>query len=132
MADVKKNVCTVKYIHLSSIDPNCFHTTADYEMHKAVVEHSTFEGLHEAVFNACPAGYVCREPLALFHEVLWSSGIKIMQTTGEPVRLERDELHHAIDENEYSVLWKPSKPSQTPLSICVDVDEDVSHVAFVS
>ena len=124
-----RNKCIVKYIHLSSVDPGLFHTTSDYEMCKVTIEHSTYDELHEAVFSNCPDGYVCREPLALYHEVLWSTGIRVIQDTGENerVRLERDELHHAIEVGEYNVLWVPGKPSSdNPLSICVDIDEDTS------
>ncbi len=128
------NSCKVKYIHLAAVDPSRFHVATDYELCTEIVQHSKYEELHEAVFDKCPKGFVCKEPLALYHEVLWSSGIRVIECTGENeiVRLERDELHHAIEEGEYSVLWNPAKPSNPLLSVCVDVDEDVSRVAIFS
>jgi hypothetical protein len=100
-------------------------------MCSAHVEHSTYEQLHAAVLKACPKGFVCREPLALFHEVLWSSGVILVKETGENarVRLERDELRHAIEEGEYEVLWGSEKSAtNSPLSICVDVVEEGGDV----
>ena len=129
MTHVTQNKCVVKYIHLANIDPCLFHTTADYEMCKVAVEHSTYDELHKAVFIHCPKGYVCKEPLALYHEVLWSSGIKVVKETGESERvwLERDELRHAIEEGEYDLLWVRGRPLGALLSICVDVEEDTSY-----
>jgi hypothetical protein len=117
------NTCIVKYIHLSSVDPTRFHTATEYELHKATVQHNTYEEMHEAVFSACPTGYECTEPIALYHEVLWSNGLRVVNAAGEQerVRLERDELHHAIEEGEYDILFRST--STTPLSICVDVVE---------
>ncbi len=125
MSVLPTNSCKVKYIHLAAVDPNLFHVATDYELATKIVQHRKFKELHEAVFNQCPEGFVCKEPLALHHEVLWSSGIRVVESTGENeiVRLEQDELHHAIEEGEYSVLWNPSKPSNPLLSICVDVEE---------
>jgi hypothetical protein len=119
-----KNQCNVKYIHLSSIDPTAFHVAKDYEMHTKTIEHSSYEEMHEEVISGCPRGYVCREPLALFHQVLWSRGIRVVGCAGEheSVRLERDELRHAIEEKEYDLLWGPGKGGDKLLSICVDVD----------
>ena len=124
------NTCTVKYIHLAAVDPTRFHTTTDYELCTKKVKHSTYEEMHTAVFNACPEGYECREPLALYHEVLWSSGIRVIEATGENerVRLERDELHHAIEEGEYAILFRSA--SSSPLSICVDIEEKVAAQTF--
>lgn len=122
-----RNACTVKYIHLASVDPSLLHTTVDYELYTATVRHNSYSDLHDAVFSACPAGYVCKEPIALFHEVQWSTGIRITATgESERVRLERDELHHAIEEWEYDVLWPrgtSKSPVHAPTTICVDVDE---------
>ena len=122
---MQKNTCTVKYIHLESIDPMRFHVSVDYEMSTVQVRHSTYDELHQAVFDACPKGFVCTEPLALYHEVLWSTGVKIKQSTGESelLHLERDELHHAI-EGEYAILWGRDDKSHAVLSICVDVVKD--------
>lgn len=126
-SNLRVNVCNVKYIHLASVDPSALHVAAEYEMKTARVEHRTYEELHEAVFGACPGGYVCMEPLALFHEVLWSTGIRVTESTGEceRVQLERDELHHALEEGEYEKLsWgDETTPINALISICVDVDE---------
>lgn len=67
------------------------------------VRHTSFRTLHEAVVLGCPPDYVCVEPIALHHEVLWESG--------------RDVLHHAIEESEYPVLWPPT--AGEPLPVCV-------------
>jgi hypothetical protein len=118
------NECIVKYIHIDSVDPDLFRDTKEYEMHSVKIRHDSYENLHDQVFASCPANYVCREPLALFHEVLWSRGIQVDLSTGERkwVRSERDELRHAIERLEYPVLWNSRTGSGTPLSICVDVD----------
>ena len=109
MTDVMRvNVCNVKYIHLASIDQSILHVATEYELKTVKIEHVTYDGLHKAVFKACPDGFACMEPLALFHEVLWSTGIRVVEGTGEceRVQLERDELHHAIEEAEYGkLLW---------------------------
>jgi hypothetical protein len=77
------------------------------------VPHSSFDELHEAVFSNCPTGYHCTEPIALFHEVLWSMGLK--HTGGRCVR---DELHHALERWEYDMLHAKDN---TLLSLCVDI-----------
>jgi hypothetical protein len=38
------------------------------------------------------------------------------------VIMERDDLHHAIDESEYEILWGRGV-AKSPVSICVDVGE---------
>ena len=109
-----KNRCTVKYIHLRDVPPADLHSISDYEMHKTTVFHSTFNELHTAVFEACPMGWVCQEPLALHHEVMWSTGV-----VSNGVVLSRDHLKHAIEESEYGILWRTSS---TCISICVDIE----------
>ena len=81
------------------------------------VFHSSYEELHDEVFKAAPKGYVCVEPIALYHEVLWTVGLKADGV--------RDELHHALERDEYDFLrpgnvhrgWKKA----SPLSLCVDI-----------
>ena len=122
------NKCKVKYICLQYADPDvCFHTQEQYVIRSLDVEHTTFETLHEAVFSRCPDGFVCKEPLALHHEVLWSNGIRFIAGSNkfERVLLERDELHHVIEAWEYPVLWNASTSTDSAkslLSVCVDVE----------
>ena len=75
------------------------------------ISHTTFDELHDRVFAACPAGYACTEPIALYHEVLWSLGLKTVNG-----RRVRDELHHALETWEYGMLT-----SGKTLSLCVDI-----------
>lgn len=114
-----KNACVVKYIHLKSVDVDKLHTLADYELELKRVLHSSYEELHEQVFQNCPAGYACAEPLALYHELLWSSGLALRRD-GRRAVLERDVLHHAIEAGEYDLFWNVPNPVGT---ICVDVVE---------
>ena len=84
------------------------------------VEHHTYGELHAAVQAACPRGFVCEEPLALFHEVQW-------RQRGPPTHA----LHHALEVGEYPLLWRPPPPSSSSaaawgataiiISICVMV-----------
>ena len=76
------------------------------------IHHSTYDDLHEQVFNKCPMGYQCIEPIALYHEVLWSVGWR-REDNGKHVR---DELHHALERWEYTTLRPPSMNS-----LCVDI-----------
>ena len=85
------------------------------------VFHSSYEELHDEVFKAAPEGYVCVEPIALYHEVLWTVGLNANGA--------RDELHHALERDEYDFLrpgnvhrgWKKT----SPLSLCVDIKKGV-------
>jgi hypothetical protein len=120
------NVCRVKYIHLGlDKSPNEYHVAKDYELCEKIIRHNDFEDMHERVLEQCPAGFECREPLALFHEVMWSCGIVVDEGSGELKRaaLERDELHHAIEKDEYNILWAPGERVKVDeaLSICVDI-----------
>ena len=116
-----KNQSVIKYIFVNAEEDsvNEANVLEKFEKHKTTITHSNFEELHSAVFSACPKGFKCVEPIALFHEVLWSLGIKI-NSRGESKRclIERDELHHAIEESEYGLLkWK----STPVISLCVDI-----------
>jgi hypothetical protein len=72
------------------------------------VRHTSFRTLHESVILGCPPDYVCVEPIALHHEALWGSG--------------RSVLHHAIEEQEYPVLWRPAaEKMKPPPAVCVRV-----------
>jgi hypothetical protein len=103
------NTTLVKYIHLkvaageSGIN---YHEVKDYELATKNVEHRAYGELHSKTRFHCPSGYRCIEPLALYHEVVWTTNS------------ERDVLHHAIEEQEYSSLWVDGTG---PRSICVDV-----------
>ena len=114
------HVCAVKYIDIDLVDPTCLHTATAYELCIKPVQHTSYEEMHEAVFTLCPDGYDCKEPIALYHEVLWACGLRWVNADGEKDgRLERDELHHAIEEGEYKILF--GSPATAPLSVCVDV-----------
>lgn len=79
---------------------------------KKTVMHCDYEDLHAKVFLNCPRGYECVEPIALFHEVFWSMGLR----KGENGRHVRVCLRHALDSWEYGVVC------QTPShSVCVDI-----------
>ena len=75
--------------------------------------HSTYDELHDSVFRGCPPGYKCTEPIALFHEVLWSTGLRL--NGGKCVR---DELHHALERWEYDIL---KAGDGKMLCLCVDI-----------
>lgn len=120
------NECIVKYINLRDMGAR-LHEPCDFEFASARIRHSSFEELHQKVFGACPLGYRCVEPIALRHEVLWSLGLNVLRDKDGNRVCERDELVHAIEEAEYKeLLWKQGKP----LSICVDVIEAHSFIAF--
>ena len=117
MSLVEQQLCSVKYIFAPPTESPELYTAKYFEICTADVLHDKYEGLHAAVFESCPQGYSCIEPLALYHEVLWYHGIR----NGKNITMERDDLHHAINEEEYSVLWgKGVKVS--PVTICVDVE----------
>jgi hypothetical protein len=80
------------------------------EVETKEVFHTTYDELHDAVFSQCPEPYQCTEPIALYHEVLWSMGLK--QRDGRCVR---DELHHALERWEYDKVVKDGGV------LCVDI-----------
>jgi hypothetical protein len=112
------NQCIVKYICVDNADPAALVTDAlaQFERHKTSIVHSNFEELHAAVFSGCPAGFRCVEPIALYHEVLWSMGLRV--GNGGRCVIARDELHHALEEGEYGLLRWNAPPA---LSLCVDI-----------
>ena len=114
--------CAIKYIHLRPDAPNCIlHDPADFELDQKVVEHSTYDELHNEVFRNCPEGYECIEPIALRHEVLWSLGMNFLRDENGNLVAERDELHHALEEKEYWTLnWRDPYHM---ICLCVDVQE---------
>jgi hypothetical protein len=79
-----------------------------FERGAAWVEHRTYGELHAAVLAACPRGFVCEEPLALFHEVQW-------RQRGPPTHA----LHHALEVGEYPLL--PLLLAWPMITICVGV-----------
>ena len=73
---VRMNRCNVKYIDISSIDTaESVNTIDKFVRRELVAFHNEYRGLHKYVFENAPSGYVCVEPLALHHEVLWPCGI---------------------------------------------------------
>lgn len=118
------NRCIIKYIYVDDADSIAGNDTdvlSRFERHVAMVSHSDFEELHAAVFFSCPEGFECMEPIALYHEVLWSMGLRAGK--GRCV-IERDELHHALEEKEYGLLKWSSTP---PMSLCVDIVARGTH-----
>ncbi len=87
-----------------------------FERGAAWVEHRTYGELHAAVLAACPHGFECEEPLALFHEVQW-------RQRGPPTHA----LHHALEVGEYPLLWRPP-PCGAP-TICVGVHPQQQRAA---
>ena len=115
-----KDVCTeIKYICVDELEQD-IDKFKHAEKETKWVFHSNFEELHREVFANVTPPYVCTEPIALYHQVLWSVGLK---TVGG--RCVRDELHHALESWEYDMLkpngahedWK----KREPLSLCVDI-----------
>ena len=111
--------CAIKYIHLRpDATPSVLHEPADFELEQKLIRHSSFQELHNEVFLQCHEGYVCVEPIALRHEVLWSLGMR----KDENGNFERDELIHALEEKEYRTLnWRD--PYHL-ICLCVDVREE--------
>ena len=111
----------IKYICVDELKPY------DYTLGIACTEkairrvlHSSFDELHTKVFKGAPDDYVCTEPIALYHEVLWPEGLKARRGV-----LVRDELHHALEEWEYGILRTDGAPKEWKgkrvLSLCVDI-----------
>jgi len=116
-----KGACTqIKYISVDNLELDTFGWSVKLtEKEIKWVFHSSYEELHDEVFKAAPEGYKCVEPIALYHEVLWHVGLNVNGV--------RDELHHALEREEYDMLrpgracsdWKKKEP----LSLCVDIKE---------
>jgi hypothetical protein len=116
--------CNVKYIDIASAcDEGGLHNINEFVRHEEVIGHTSYNGLVTTIFETqlpqtIRGVYKCIQPLALYHEVLWSSGITIVngvcirQVTGH------DQLHHAIEAGEYQIL---QTEREDPLSICVDI-----------
>jgi hypothetical protein len=116
------NYCLVKYIHLKNVNLDTLHTAEDYELHKTVIKHSSYEELEQCVDRHCPKGFACERPIALHHEVLW----RMMLRNNGKNMVETDELFNPIDCCDYcSVHWGISGDSLP--SVCVHVDPIV-HV----
>ena len=101
----------VKYICVEEL-PDDIDLFVKAEKDVKLIHHSTYDELHEQVFAQKPSGYRCVEPIALFHEVLWSSGWTKQGGDGRHVR---DNLHHALERWEYDVSLYPLA------SLCVDI-----------
>jgi hypothetical protein len=125
----RMNVCKVKYIDISLINTiDSINEVDRFVKCQKTIMHDTYETLHDSVFNKAPAGFVCVEPLALHHEVLWSSGISFSNDIGERKVMVRDQLHHAIEEGEYGILWAVGNNSSDLLSIYVDIEKKIVPV----
>ena len=100
----------------SVIDHSRFHSADKFVIHRCHVEHQTFGELHHKVFRGCPPDYICVEPIALHHEVLWTMGFVPSVGVNGNRFVERDQLRHAVEEQEYESL-----PWNEINSFCVDV-----------
>jgi hypothetical protein len=124
------NVCKVKYIDIASINTlDSIKEIDRFVRCERTIWHDKYKTLHESVFSKAPAGFVCVEPLALHHEVLWSSGITFSDGIGKRKMTERDQLHHAIEEGEYGILWAAGNKFSDPLSIFVDIVKEGASTA---
>ena len=122
---VGMNACVVKYIDIGSIRGDDLGLDIDkFVRCKQKIWHRTYEEMHTRVFEfqGLPTAYRCMEPLALHHEVLWSSGIYIDDGVSRGRVVGHDQLHHAIEEKEYATLWE-GRNAQIPLPIFVDIEK---------
>lgn len=109
--------CVVKYIHLKDLDHTHLHNLSDYEYSTAHLTHSDYPDLEAKVHAACPEGFVCVDPIALHHQLLWESSLRATHLGV----IERDNLYHAIDAGDYSdIQW--GKTNTPPISICVEIE----------
>lgn len=69
----------------------------------APYENNNYEDLRRKIKANCPDGFVCLEPIALYHEIVYDK-------TGE-----HDRLRHAIEIEEYNAT------GDGELSVCVDI-----------
>lgn len=116
------NHCVVKYIHLKSIDPTTLHTTEDFEFSKAQISHSSFEEMENWVKLKCPHDFVCFDPVALHHEVLWRTSLR---ANGNGI-VEVDQLFQPIDDLDYmTIKWCKSPTEAHMVSVCVHVEQQV-------
>jgi hypothetical protein len=118
---MSSHTSVIKYIHIKDeIPKEALHNLQDYEFAKAETSHSTFQELVNEVHRKCPAGYECIDPVALHHEVVWESSLRL-HASGSHYVIEHDQLRHAIDEAEYALL-KWTDKSLKPVSLCVHID----------
>ena len=112
-AEQRETTSLVKYICVEEL-PDDIDLFQKAEKETVSICHSTYDELHSRVFANCPKLYRCVEPIALFHEVLWSAG---WSKNGYDGRHVRDTLHHALERWEYDATLRPY-----PLtSLCVDI-----------
>ena len=111
------NVCQVKYLSAKIRELHSVETLNidSFLIQKIEIEHSTYKELHCKVLGACPVGYLCMEPIALYHEVRVAGPA----ARGLYAKHVEDQLHHAIEEGEYAGLW----PSLKPITVCVHVQK---------
>ena len=106
-----KNETTVKYVCLEEYDypeEAGFHDViraiedaSNKYYESKVIHHETFVEMHDKVIKECPETYKCIEPIATYHQLLWSIALS---KKGDKLRRKQDTLHHAIDEMEYELL----------------------------
>jgi hypothetical protein len=82
----------VKYLLPPPSSQESLHAIEEYEFLKVKVRHTTYEELRDRAVLHCPAGFRCRRPLALHHELVWGHG-------------ERDELYRPIFAVSESLGW---------------------------
>ena len=129
--------CNVKYIDIASAcDDGTFHDINQFVKHTEKTGHTSYDDLFQKVFETPPpepiAGvYECVEPMALYHEVLWSSGIVVINGVGVRQVRGHDQLHHALEAGEYNIL-QTAWDSDHPLSICVDVARCAKPFNFIA
>ena len=113
------NFCLVKYIHLKDVDPSVLHTTQDYELCSAVINHTCYEDMEKQVDRNCPDGFMCFDPITMHHEVLWKTSLR----AGENGLVEVDQLFQPIDAVDYmAIRWGASKNDAHMTSICVQIE----------
>ena len=110
------NVTTANYICLESVKD-----LLNVKGTEVLIEHHSFRQMHDMILKQCPENFRCVEPIALFHEALWHSGLR--RSTGNERGLYReDRLRHAIEEGEYGYLFETKERDEAR---CKEVWVDV-------
>ena len=117
------NYCTVKYIHLKDMDSASLHTTQDFEYSSALIGHSTLYDMEQRVMENCPKRFVCVYPIAMHHEVLWRTSLRV---TGKGL-VEFDQLFRPIDDFDYKAMdWSRSPNGKPSPSVCVHIEQEMA------
>jgi hypothetical protein len=115
------NYCIVKYIHLKDVDSKSLHTTQDFEYSSALIGHATFEEMEQRVQENCPENFVCFYPIAMHHEVLWRTSLKV---TGKGL-VELDQLFQPIDAVDYrAIRWSRIRDGKSTPTVCVHIQQE--------